>query len=117
MQGYPYFCGDGIYSMDVGMFGMDKGNFCRPWKKAVLKIDSTLSAEVWVNGKKMGSNIWKPGEVDITDALHDMANDITIRLTSTYSNLLAGIARSANDKFDTYTVNGIMKPLVITLYN
>ncbi|MBQ2755568.1 MAG: hypothetical protein IJF27_02730 [Oscillospiraceae bacterium] len=116
-QGYPYFCGDGIYSMDVGMFGMDKGNFCRPWKKAVLKIDSTLSAEVWVNGKKMGSNIWKPGEVDITDALHDMANDITVKLTSTYSNLFAGIATPADRPFDTYTVNGLNKPLVITLYN
>jgi len=116
-QGYPYFCGDGIYSVAVDMIGMDKNAFCRPCKKAVLKIDSTLAAEVYVNGKLVGKNIWKPGEVDITDALHDMANDITIRLTSTYSNLLAGIARSANDKFDTYTVNGIMKPLVITLYN
>jgi len=114
-QGYPYFCGEAIYSLSADIFGMDMDNFCRPWKKAVLKIDSTLAAEVYVNGKLMGKNIWEPGEVDITEALHNCANDITIKLISTYSNLLVGTAQSG--KFDGRTTNGIMKPLVITLYN
>ena len=65
--------------------------------------DVACMAEVFVNGKNMGT-LWKsPYKTDITDALKHGMNELEIRVTNTWVNRLIGDEQPNNKQRYTYT--------------
>jgi hypothetical protein len=63
-------------------------------------------AEVWLNGKPLGT-LWKPPfRVDITDAIKDGTNELEVRVTNLWPNRLIGDEQFADDLAVGYTWKG-----------
>ncbi|MEA5014511.1 MAG: glycosyl hydrolase [Candidatus Limiplasma sp.] len=82
-QGFPYYAGTGIYRQAMVLPPEYTG------KKLVLEAELGADVlEVSVNGKPVGTRLWRPYRVDVSDALEAGENLIEIRVINTLSNLL-----------------------------
>lgn len=82
--GFPFFAGKITLSRKVNMKRPEKG------QRMVLKLcrpDATVT-RIFVNGKLLKTLTWAPYSVDITDAVIDGENEISIELTNSLRNLL-----------------------------
>jgi hypothetical protein len=105
-QGYPYYAGRGIYkSARTDCYGMGQNSSYKPWKKAVLKMQTDRVISVYVNGQYAGTNVLNAGEIDITDKLANCYNDITLVVSAGYENL-----------FGNEVPNGLTEPVKIQYY-
>lgn len=105
-QGYPYYAGRGIYkSARTDCYGMGQNSSYKPWKKAVLKVQTDRVISVYVNGQYAGTNVLNAGEIDVTDKLANCYNDITLVISAGYENL-----------FGKVVPNGLTEPVKIQYY-
>ncbi|HHV97851.1 MAG TPA: hypothetical protein GXX37_15570 [Clostridiaceae bacterium] len=72
MEGLKWFSGRALYHKE---FTLEKQSNCRYW----LDLgDVRFNAEIWVNKKLVGTRIWEPYRIEITDALVDGINELDI---------------------------------------
>ncbi|HON06042.1 MAG TPA: glycosyl hydrolase [bacterium] len=82
--GFPYYSGSAIYRKS---FNIDNIENCRYF----LRIDNLYDiAEIEINGKKAGTILWNPPEVEITGALKKGENKIMAKITNSLFNMLEG---------------------------
>jgi len=79
-QGYPYFCGDGVYETD---FTVGSGV-----QELLLQVDTADVAEVFVNGQPVGCAAWQPYIFDLSPAIREGKNLLRLVITSTYANFM-----------------------------
>jgi len=95
-EGVRYFSGVATYrkTLDLAPDQLGVG------KRLVLDLGRVrLVAEVYLNGRSLGI-VWKPPfTVDITDAVRAGANELIVEVANTWSNRLAGDARSEGRDF------------------
>lgn len=98
-EGIKYYSGTATYK---NRFTMDKSELQQ--NQYLLDLgDVACMAEVFVNGKSMGT-LWKsPYKTDITDALKHGMNELEIRVTNTWVNRLIGDEQPNNKQRYTYT--------------
>jgi len=94
MQGYPFFAGTMEYKQKITL---DK----QPNARYILEFKDLRCAvlEVIVNGTSIGQLAWHPWRIDITEALKDGENELTIRLTNSLRNLLGPHHHKAGELF------------------
>ena len=93
-QGLPYFSGTGSYTqvIDVPADYVGKALFLRASVGAdVLEVD--------VNGRFVGTCLWNPYVLDISDYIMEGKNEITLRVVNTVMNILEG-TRNKSGLFD-----------------
>ncbi|MBR3037124.1 MAG: hypothetical protein IKI52_00330, partial [Clostridia bacterium] len=103
--GYPYYSGTGLYTAKVHI------------AKELLERKLLLKADVGrdvltvaVNGKPVGTCLWRPYEADLTPYLKEGENEITLGVVNTLMNLLesthnpSGLFGAEIVPFDRYTV-------------
>ena len=78
-QGYVFHTGDGIYKAEFTI--SDSQN-------AMLEMETTDVAEVFINDKLVGKRLWDPYVLDISDFILPGKNKLEIRVTSTLSNFI-----------------------------
>ena len=79
--GLDLFCGFVDYAKS---FDFDKGD-----GRIILDLGKVnFTAEVWINGKKVGEKIWPPFEFDITDYVKNGSNKVFIRTGNTLYNTM-----------------------------
>jgi hypothetical protein len=83
-------------------------------RRLVLDLGRILFvAEVYLNGRSLGI-LWKPPwEVDITDAVRAGTNELVVEVANTWSNRLAGDAKSSQGR--TFCRTNITKSLTWSL--
>jgi hypothetical protein len=83
-QGYPFFNGSFVLEKSFNISSIEKN------KKYVLKFpfSEAIVLKVNLNGKELPPIAWSPWEVDITDALADGDNTISVTLINSLRNLL-----------------------------
>ncbi|HUX97463.1 MAG TPA: glycosyl hydrolase [Bacteroidales bacterium] len=84
LQGYPFYNGGFELVKSFNISVLDKG------KRYILKfpLAEAIVIKVNLNGKDLPPVAWSPWEVDITDALVDGNNTITLTLINSLRNLL-----------------------------
>jgi hypothetical protein len=80
-QGYPAFCGTGIYRRRLDVSGTGG----RHW---LVLEDARHVAEVVVNGVSVGVRPWPPYEFEISDHLTRGENDLAIRVTNNFGRII-----------------------------
>jgi hypothetical protein len=87
-----------------------------------------VTAEVWVNEKRVGERVWKPYRLDITQYLHPGENSLKVLVTNSDANrraeadpmrymerkLLPG--GGAVVYMDLLSVNGLLGPVELVPY-
>ncbi len=95
-EGVKYFSGVATYrkTLDLAPEQLEAG------KRLVLDLGRVrLVAEVYLNGRRLGI-LWKPPfTVDITDAAKAGPNELVVEVANTWSNRLAGDAKSEGRDF------------------
>jgi len=83
-QGYPFFNGGFKLEKDFDISGIEKG------RRYILKfpLSEAIVIKVNLNGKDLPPVAWSPWEVDITDALVNGSNTITLTMINSLRNLL-----------------------------
>ncbi|MFA7183974.1 MAG: hypothetical protein WC082_03725 [Victivallales bacterium] len=80
-RGYPYFAGTGIYAQEIVLKHIPS--------KAYLKIEKAKEViEVMVNDQAAGVRAWPPYIVDISGLLREGRNEIVIKVTNSFGNLI-----------------------------
>ncbi|HJD24694.1 MAG TPA: hypothetical protein H9694_11220 [Firmicutes bacterium] len=93
-QGLPYFSGTGSYTQTIDVPAEYIG------KRLVARASlGTDVLEVLVNGKMVGTCLWNPYELDISDYVVEGKNEITFNVVNTVMNLLEG-TRNKSGLFD-----------------
>ncbi len=78
-QGYPFHTGDGIYTAE----------FTAPEDARVfLSVETRDVCEIDVNGQFVARRLWDPFRAELTEFVHPGKNVLTVRVTSTLSNLI-----------------------------
>jgi hypothetical protein len=90
-EGVKYFSGAATYRKTLNLAPEQLGT----GKRLVLDLGRVrFVAEVYLNGRSLGT-VWKPPfTVDITDAVRAGPNELVVEVANTWSNRLAGDARS-----------------------
>jgi hypothetical protein len=83
-QGYPFYDGSFLLEKKSGISSIDKN------KKYILRfpLSEAIIIRANINGTEMPPVAWSPWEVDITSALREGQNTITITLINSLRNLL-----------------------------
>lgn len=83
-QGYPFYNGSFILEKNFDMGPVEKG------KKYLMKfpLSEAIIIKVTINGKDLPPVAWSPWEVDITDAVKEGHNSVSITLINSLRNLL-----------------------------
>lgn len=84
-QGYPYYSGCGTYTTTLSV----PENF-KEWRWILEWDCGSDVAHLSLNGIEIGSRIWKPYSMDLTDYLVCGENKLGISVTNTMINLLEG---------------------------
>jgi hypothetical protein len=94
-QGLKYFSGTATYNKTV----LAPQSWFRPGEKIMLNLGIVKDvAEVWVNGKALGT-LWKePYQVDVTDTLKSGTNQLEIKVTNEWTNRLIGDRSASAEK-------------------
>lgn len=82
-QGYPYYSGSVYYTKTIQVSSA--------LEEKILFLSADVGAdvlEVWVNGEKVGTRLWKPYRLNLTGVLHTGENTLTLRVINTVSNIL-----------------------------
>ena len=90
-NGYPHYCGTVSYSQEFKLNRV----YGRYWIKTE-KMKDVL--EVLVNGKLAGIRTWHPYEVEITKFLKKGMNNISLKVTNTFGNLIRQSYMGINKK-------------------
>jgi hypothetical protein len=117
-----HFSGHATYSKDIDIPASRLG----PNKRLLLDLGTVGEiAEVWLNGKSLGTHWAPPLSVDITDAARTGANRLAIRVTNFWVNRLVGDAKLPPEQRTTRTnitqlpvdqplmPSGLLGPLVL----
>jgi beta-galactosidase/beta-glucuronidase len=87
-----------------------------------------VTAEVWVNGKRVGERVWEPFRLDVTEYLHPGENRLRIAITNSDSNRRADAdtMRYLEKKplpggraavyMDSLSLNGLIGPVALVPY-
>ena len=96
-EGVKYFSGTATYTRDVEA----PREWLRPGARLVLDLGTVKEiAEVAVNGKPVGSILWKPPfRVDVTDMLTPGPNRIEVRVTNLWPNRMIGDRQPGAKKY------------------
>ncbi len=79
--GYPYFSGSGVYKQ---VFEIPSD-----YNRLVLKFPQVSgSAGVTLNGKPLGTFMWQPMEIDITEICESKRNELSVCITNTVDNVM-----------------------------
>ena len=81
-KGYPRFYGNAVCSTEIFLE--------EDFVKAELKLACVGPVEIFVNGEKTETLIWKPYTADITNWLKKGTNKIALRVTTTLHNIYEG---------------------------
>jgi Glycosyl hydrolase 2 galactose-binding domain-like len=88
-----------------------------------------VTAEVWVNGKRVGERVWEPYRQDVTEYLHAGENHLRIAVTNSDSNRRAEAdpmrymerkqlpGGGAVVYMDTLSLNGLLGPVQLVPYD
>jgi hypothetical protein len=68
------------------------------------------TAEVWVNGRWVGSRVWSPYRFDITSCLQEGVNRIEIRVFNTLAPYLEAVSPT-HYVFPGQTISGLLGPV------
>ncbi len=84
LEGYPFFAGRVSLTQTVKLPAAEEG------ERVVLTSGEpgAVLAKVKVNGKEAGALAWAPYEVDVSDLVHEGANEVEIELVTSLRNLL-----------------------------
>lgn len=81
IEGWEHFSGTAQYRYDLVMPGRWEGH------RLVLELTEVrYVAEMWVNGKPAGKQLWAPYEFDVTGLLAPGDNELVIHVTNTLAN-------------------------------
>ena len=84
-------------------------------KRLLLDLGEVgVTAEVWVNGKRIGERAWKPFRLDITDAVRPGANRLKIVVRNTEANARA--VENHRPLLKNIKLNGLHGPVRILPY-
>ncbi len=98
--GVKYFSGTGTYNKTISA---DKSWFTKDAQLSIDLGDVKNLAEVFVNGKSLGTVWKKPFVVDVTNTLKPGANKLEIKVTNLWLNRLIGDQQPGVEKKITYT--------------
>ena len=82
-----YFSGTATYTRNVTI---DKQDLAKDKRIAISLGELNDIAELWVNGKAVGTLWYPPYEADITPFLHKGTNTITVAVTNNWANRMIG---------------------------
>lgn len=80
-RGLPYYSGQAIYekTFDFGAVDADR--------RYLLDLGKVgVAAEVWLNGRSVGTRLWRPYTFDVTGALRSGPNTLRIQVANTLAN-------------------------------
>ncbi len=84
-------------------------------KRLLLDLGEVgVTAEVWVNGKRIGERAWKPFRLDITEAVRPGANHLKIVVRNTEANARA--VEGHRPLLKNITLNGLHGPVKVMPY-
>jgi len=84
-------------------------------KRLLLDLGEVgVTAEVWVNGQRIGERAWKPFRLDITDAVRPGANHVKIVVRNTEANARA--VENHRPLLKNINLNGLHGPVQIVPY-
>ena len=84
-------------------------------KRLLLDLGEVgVTAEVWVNGKRIGERAWKPFRLDITEAVQSGANHLRIVVRNTEANARA--VEGHRPLLKNITLNGLHGPVKVMPY-
>jgi hypothetical protein len=81
------------------------------------------TAEVWVNGQKIGERVWQPFRFDVTQAVREGTNQLRILVANTAANERAGghteyqlwgVPVRGPELLDNIEENGLLGPVTVT---
>jgi hypothetical protein len=115
--GLPYYSGKGLYEKSFEFGGVQEG--CR----YLLDLGRVgVAARVWLNGKLVGSRLWRPYRFDITAYLRPGENQLRIEVVNTLANYfsqfkpLKNATLSAGGSQAWMLPSGLMGPVTIRGY-
>lgn len=116
--GLTYYSGEFIYEKTF-VLPASYLNYC-------LMLDLGVvgnTAEVWVNGRRIGERVWQPFRFDLTDALRAGENELRVLVANTAANERAGghseyqlwgVPVRGPEILDNIEENGLLGPVSIT---
>jgi hypothetical protein len=79
--GLPYYSGKGIYQKSFEFEGVEEG------RRYLLDLGKVgVASQVWLNGKRVGSRLWRPYRFEITAYLRPGENQLRIEVANTLAN-------------------------------
>ena len=100
-EGIKYYSGTAVYRKT---FDSDVSHLTSHASRLFLDLGRVeVIAEVWLNGKSLGT-LWKPPfRVEVTEALKEGANELEIHVTNLWPNRLIGDEEYPDDLAEGYT--------------
>ena len=87
-QGYPYFSGAGVLTTTVALPPEFHG------QRVFLELECGDDVvDVTVNGQAVGTILWHPYRIEITDYVRAGENEIQVRVINTLINIFEGVKR------------------------
>ena len=113
-EGIKYFSGTATYKKT---FQHDIHSSMKKNRKIYLDLgDISKVGEVWLNDRSLGITWAEPYRFDITNILRDGDNILTVEISNTWSNRLAGDAvtgeKNTNTNIETTNIKGLNKVYV-----
>jgi len=115
--GLPYYSGKGIYEKSFEFGGIEEG------RRYFLDLGKVgVAARVWINGKPMGSRLWRPYRFDITSGLRSGENRLQIEVANTLANYFSQFEQLkdaplyAGGSQPWMLPSGLMGPVTILAY-
>lgn len=106
-EGIKYFSGIARYEKSF-LHNINSDTAVKP--KIYLDLgDLSNIGEVWLNDESLGITWTKPYRFDITDVIKAGANKLVIEIANTWSNRLAGDARTGSDYTSTNIKSTVIK--------
>jgi hypothetical protein len=95
--GVKYFSGTARYTHELAV----PAAFLQPGRRVVLDLGRVeVIADVFVNGRRIGTAWKEPYRLDVTDAVHAGTNTLEVRVTTLWANRLIGDEQlPAEDEF------------------
>ena len=98
-SGLTFYSGEAIYEKE---FELDPQLVGAP---VILDLGTVgLTAEVWLNGQKVGTRLWEPFEIEVTDQLQAGSNRLKIAVTNADASRRgeASVERMIEGRFDVW---------------